>query len=167
MSAPLILTVSINQDASDYFNLLRQKHFPPSRNYIGAHLTMFHALPNEDNVVNLMETISAKQKTFPLVITDIVSIGKGVAYKIESPELMQLHKFLQNKWKPFLPPQDQQKLWPHITVQNKVLPQQAKELLLELKESFTPFEVTAKGLQLWEYLNGPWKLMKEYKFLLS
>jgi 2'-5' RNA ligase len=161
---PLILTLSIEKEAFLFFNTLRQKHFPPSRNFIDAHLTLFHALPNEASIVTVVKDICNLQNPFKLSVEKPVSIGKGVAYKIESNELMQIHKKFQNKWQDFLSPQDSQKLWPHITVQNKAPVQEAQELLNELKESFTPFVASATGMQLWEYLNGPWKLVKDFYF---
>ncbi|MEJ7684635.1 MAG: 2'-5' RNA ligase family protein [Segetibacter sp.] len=161
---PLILTLSIEKEATLFFNSLRKKHFPPSRNFIDAHLTLFHALPNEVEIINTVKDLCNLQKPFELIIKEVVSIGKGVAYKIESNELMQLHKSLQYKWQNFLSLQDRQKLWPHITIQNKVPLQEVKQLLYELKNNFTPFSTSATGLQLWEYLNGPWKLVEYFVF---
>lgn len=164
INPPLILTLSIEKEASSFFNSLRKKHFPPSRNFIDAHLTLFHSLPNENKIIDTVKDLSNLQVPFELIIKEVVFIGKGAAYKIESNELMQLHKTLQNKWQHFLSLQDRQKLWPHITVQNKVPVQEARQLLYELKESFTPFPISATGLQLWEYLNGPWKLVEYFAF---
>ena len=75
-----------------------------------------------------------------------------------------MHKRFQQQWQQVLTPQDRQKLWPHITVQNKVMAPEAKALLAELKMSFKPFSATATGLQLWEYLNGPWRLVEVFWF---
>lgn len=161
---PLILTLAIGKDASHFFNSLRKKYFPPERNFIDAHLTLFHALPDEEAINLTVQDISNRQSSFVLAVKEPVSIGKGVAFKIESPELMQLHKTLQSKWPDFLSLQDRQKLWPHITVQNKVPAQEAQHLLAELKNGFTPFTVPATGLQVWEYLNGPWRFVEEYAF---
>ena len=161
---PLILTLSIKNDTFLFFNSLRQTYFPASRNFIDAHLTLFHALPNSDATISAVEEIVHKQNPFSIVVIEPVSIGKGVAYKIESKELMQLHKALQSKWQNNLLPQDKQKLWPHITVQNKVHPQEAKDLLHSLKKDFAPFRSIAEGLELWEYLNGPWKFIKKFDF---
>ncbi len=107
---PLILTLSIEKEALLFFNTLRQKHFPPSRNFIDAHLTLFHALPNEASIVTVAKDICNLQNPFMLSVEKPVSIGKGVAYKIESNELMQIHKEFQNKWRDFLSPQDSQTL---------------------------------------------------------
>ncbi len=161
---PLILTLTIEKETSLFFNGLRQKHFPPSRNFIDAHLTLFHALPNEVAIINAVEDMCKLQKSFMLQVEKPVSLGNGVAFKIESDELMHLHKTLQNKWLNFLSLQDRQKLWPHITVQNKVPVQEARELLNDLRKGFTPVATLATGLQLWEYLNGPWKLVEDFYF---
>lgn len=160
----LILTLAIGDQAFDFFNALRKKHFPPERNFINAHLTLFHALPNEEAIDRAVKGITDTQTSFYVTVKEPVSIGKGVAFKMESPELMQLHKTLQNKWLDFLSLQDRQKLWPHITVQNKVPAHQAQQLLAELKNGFNPFTVPVTGLQLWEYLNGPWGFVEEYVF---
>lgn len=42
---PLILTLWLDDDAARHFNELRQRYFPRERNYLDAHLTLFHALP--------------------------------------------------------------------------------------------------------------------------
>ena len=161
---PLILTLSIEKEVALFFNTLRKKHFPPSRNFIDAHLTLFHSLPNENEIVVFVKDLCEQQTPFELIIKEVVSIGKGVAYKVESSQLMHLHKMLQQKWQPFLSLQDRQKLWPHITVQNKVTIEEVKHLLYELKTGFTPLTTLATGLQLWAYLNGPWALVESFIF---
>jgi 2'-5' RNA ligase len=161
---PLILTLSIEKETFLFFNSLRQKHFPPPRNFIDAHLTLFHALPNQHTVIDAVRDICIEQISFPLIVKEPVSIGNGVAFKIESNEVMQLHKSLQTLWEEGLTLQDRQKLWPHVTIQNKVPPHEAQRLLAELKTDFTPFSTMATGMQLWEYLNGPWKLVKDFSF---
>ena len=166
ITPPLILSQGIEKEAAIFFNSLRQKNFPPSRNYIDAHLSLFHALPNNAAIIEYIEDVCRLQKPFSLRVEKPVSIGKGVAFKIESDELLHLHRTLQNKWFNFLSPQDRQKLWPHITVQNKVPLPEARELLNELTVSFTPYSLLATGLQLWEYLNGPWKLVRDFYFQL-
>lgn len=161
---PLILTLTLNEKAFLFFNAMRKKYFPPAINVIDAHLTLFHALPNNTDVLSDVKFLCSQQVPFSLMVSDVVSIGKGVAYKIESKELLQLHKVLQHKWNENLSLQDKQKLWPHITIQNKVAVDEAKKTLAELKTSFKTFEASATGLTLCEYLNGPWRLVEEFKF---
>jgi len=161
---PLILTVAIDNTAFEYFNHLRSKYFPASRNYLAAHLTLFHALPSDTGIINTVGTVCQQQPVFKMVVAKPVSIGRGVAFFLESEELLHFHKNLQHRWLDFLTPQDRQKLWPHITVQNKVTRPEAQSLLSTLKEDFMPFSIGATGLQLWEYLNGPWKFIDEFRF---
>ncbi len=164
MKPPLILTLALDKNDFNYFNSLRQKYFPAERNFIDAHLTLFHALANELTVTNTVKEICNNHSSFITTVKALVSIGNGVAFTIESQELMQLHKSLQNKWLEFLSNQDKQKLWPHITIQNKVPANEAKYVLNELQKNFRPFSLPAKGLQLWEYLNGPWRFVDEFLF---
>lgn len=164
-TAPLIITLKINREAFHFFNGLRYQHFPQELNYLSAHLTLFHNLPaDQPQIVSDIQQWCAQQKTITLQVTSVVSIGKGVAYKIESDTLLNMQQALQNKWKHWLIPQDQQKLWPHITVQNKVLPEQAQTLLQQLSSNFTPFEAYGRGICLWQYLGGPWKFMQTFSF---
>lgn len=161
---PLIITLALNTEAEDFFNALRQQHFPPARNFLAAHLTLFHHLPHEPPIFENLTALCSNQKRFSLNVSGIVSIGRGVAYKIESPVLQELHKRLQQQWQPWLIPQDRQKLWPHITIQNKVAPETAQALLQELQKKFSPFEVQALGLKLWNYLGGPWEVQETFPF---
>lgn len=162
---PVILTLKISPEAAAYFTELRKINFPAERNYLDAHLTLFHHLPgNEDAIFNAVKTVCEKQKPLVLKVTEVVSIGAGVAFKLESAELKQLHKNLQQQWQLWLTPQDKQALWPHITIQNKVDRQTAVQLQQELSATFTPFEIEGEGLTLWEYLNGPWQKIQTVKF---
>jgi 2'-5' RNA ligase len=60
--------------------------------------------------------------------------------------------------------QDDRKLRLHITVQNKVSYEEARELQKELKASFKPreFRFRAFGLYAWE--EGLWRPIAEYPF---
>src|SRR4051812_48169173 len=106
---PLILTLALDSVSFVYFNSLRQKHFPPDRNYINAHLTLFHALPSEQEIFERVRELSEKANSFKIMVPEPMSIGKGVAFKLESNELLHLHRKLRNEWGTVLTPQDKQK----------------------------------------------------------
>lgn len=163
---PLVLTLTLDADAATFFNELRQQHFPAERNYLEAHLTLFHQLPGgeADRVVATLESISQQYHSIDLQVKEVRLLGRGVGYRLESGLLQQLHRQLQKQWQPFLTKQDQQKLWPHVTVQNKVTPDEAKQLFEQLTETFEPFATQGTGLQLWEYLGGPWESRQEFGF---
>lgn len=162
---PLILTCLIDPEAFAFFNRLRTDYFPPEKNYLDAHLTLFHHLPAEEpSILSTVRELCMQQPIIHLDIREAVFTGKGVAYRIDSPALRQLHRCLQERWKQWLTPQDRQGLWPHITVQNKVDPATARLLQKELAASFTPFQATGLGLQVWEYRGGPWELVETCLF---
>ena len=161
---PLILTLQLDTQAFTFFNALRKKHFPPHLNYLDAHLTLFHHLPPDPAIGQLLETITTRKKPIVLDVVSIMKLGRGVAYKIKSPELSSLHADLQTKWQGWLTNQDRQKLNPHVTVKNKVDSEKALLLYQDLTSSFQPFTVTGIGLSLWEYQGGPWQKIKDYQF---
>jgi len=163
--APLILTLKIDADSQLFFNRLRRQYFPPERNYLDAHLTLFHHLPARSG--QILEDIEVEAKLhqhMQLKVIEIKSIGNGVAYKVECAELLQLHKHMQTQWHEWLIPQDKQRLWPHITIQNKVEPAKALQLLAQLQQGFEPFSICGVGLSLFEYKGGPWEFVRAIDF---
>ncbi|WP_262714176.1 2'-5' RNA ligase family protein [Mucilaginibacter rubeus] len=142
---------------------MRKRHFPPGRNFLKAHLTLFHRLPSE--VVTREYFRSLQCRTFAMKVTGLRHLGAGVAYEIDSGELQEFHRKLSQYFHKVLIPQDRQPFKPHITIQNKVTPAASKDLLTELMGNFKPFTVTATGLDLWEYLGGPWRHSSSYDFL--
>jgi hypothetical protein len=165
--APLILTLTLDEASQAFFDAQRKKYFPPKINYLGAHLTLFHALPGHEEVAisdYLAEVVAGQPAPLPLAVTGLKFMGRGVMYTLANPDLPALHRRLQQWWQPWLSAQDQQGLRPHITVQNKVEPTVARALLAELEASFQPFEVQGTGLALWAYRGGPWERRQVFTF---
>ena len=164
-SKPLILTIKLDDAAQLSFNELRKLYFPAERNFLNAHLTLFHQLPaNETSILSDIENLTVHATRLVLQVESVVSIGNGTAYKIASKELQALHRLLQQKWMQWIIQQDKQKLWPHITIQNKVSAEKAKELQAVLKSDFKPFAIYGNGFSLWEYEGGPWEFIRDYEF---
>jgi 2'-5' RNA ligase len=165
-SAPLILTLALDAETQAYFNDLRQQHFPPKINYLAAHLTLFHHLPGAEltAVRAQLAAIGGTLRPLPLQVTGLRSLGRGVAFTLENDALRTLHRQLQTAFAAYLTPQDQQKLQPHVTIQNKVEPAAARQLLADLQAYFVPFEAVGTGLHLWAYRNGPWESVAEFPF---
>jgi 2'-5' RNA ligase len=162
---PLIVTLTLEEAAQQRFDALRAAHFPPERNHLAAHLTLFHALPGEqEEQVRQDLARAAATEPFRLRVSGLRSLGRGVAYVLESPELGRLRQGLRDRWEAWLTPQDAQRHSPHVTVQNKVEPARARALLADLQVGFVPYDVTARGLGLWRYLGGPWEAVEELRF---
>jgi 2'-5' RNA ligase len=162
--APLILTLQLDERSFAFFDRQRRRYFPPERNFIPAHLTLFHALPGEHlaSIQHDVETFISGRTAFTLDVTGLRSLGRGVAYSLESTQLMNLRRQLALAWNDWLKPQDRQNHNPHVTVQNKVDPTAARALLEELRDSFEPFQVEAVGLDLWWYRGGPWEKVRSF-----
>ena len=163
---PLILTLKMDQDSFDRFEGLRQAHFPPHRNFIPAHLTLFHHLPGHDPggiAADLAEVLRTRAPV-RLHVTCLRFLGRGVAYAFDAPDLTDLRNELASRWSGSLTPQDRQPFRPHVTVQNKADPDEARHLQQRLAAGFQPFEVTGEGLLLWRYLGGPWEPLGDFPF---
>ena len=163
---PLILTARLDELSQAYFNRLREQHFPIERNYLAAHLTLFHALPGVERQAVHTQLESAIRFHAPLAgsATGLRSLGRGVAFIIECPPLRAVREALGQTWQHLLTPQDRQPWRPHITVQNKVSPETAQRLLERLKQEFAPKPLQFEGFDLWHYDNGPWNLARSYPF---
>ncbi|MGY1813723.1 2'-5' RNA ligase family protein [Blastococcus sp. SYSU D00820] len=162
---PLVVTLLLGAEAQRRFDRLRAEHFPPERNHLGAHVTLFHALPGEQEPEVAADLAAAADRPpFAVRVTGVRSLGRGVAYTLESAELAALRDGLAGAWRPWLTPQDRQRHAPHVTVQNKVDPAVARALHARLAAEFVPELVPARGLGLWRYLGGPWEPVAEYGF---
>lgn len=161
---PLILSLKMEQAASEYFNQLRRSHFPSHINFLDAHLTLFHALPELSEISALLDTIVGQHRPFNLRAERIMPLGYGTAIKIHSNKLIQLRQLLKQQWKNILSAQDEQGFRPHITIQNKVSPMLAKALQNTLSADFIPFEFSAVGLSVSRYNGGPWEKVKDFDF---
>ena len=164
--APLILTLLLDPASQAFFDEQRRRYFPASRNHLSAHLTLFHALPGAEEAAISQElaALAAGQVPLTLAATGVKFMGRGVMYALDCPPLLALHRRLQQQWHGWLTPQDQQKLHPHITVQNKVDPAAARALHEQLAAGFTPFAATGTGLALWAYRGGPWEARQQWLF---
>ncbi len=165
-AAPLILTLALDERAFTFFDEQRRRHFPPARNFIPAHLTLFHHLPGEQiaSIQDMLALWCSGQRCFPIDVTGLRSLGRGVAYTLQSPELPALRTHFATAWASWLTPQDRQKHQPHVTVQNNVDPKEARALLGELSENFVPFRAEGIGLDLWWYRGGPWEKALAFTF---
>jgi hypothetical protein len=152
---PLILTLRLDAASQAFFNAQRKLYFPPERNFLDAHLTLFHQLPNEQATFDYFAKLNLSP--FDLNVTGLMNLGAGVAYRLESTELVKLHKQFSLQFSSVLIPQDRQGFRPHISVQNKTTPDVAKKLFTELSKTFTAFTGKAAGLDLWVYEGGPWR----------
>lgn len=163
---PLVLTAWLDDSSFDVFQAMRQRHFPPARNHIPAHLTLFHHLPGADIGWITQELQRTARNLAPLEgrVTRLRFLGRGVAYDIDCLAIERLRDGLSAIFSQVLTPQDRQRIRPHVTIQNKVPSAEARALFDELSADFQPFPLTIRGLLLWHYRGGPWDEAGRFPF---
>ena len=162
---PLIVTAELPAELQARMDALRRKHFPPERNHLAAHVTLFHALPPgvEPELRQVLARHAAKAPP-PGRIEGVMSLGRGTAIRLASPTLLALRAELADRFETLLTPQDRALPRLHVTVQNKVAPHEAKALQAALAGQIRPAGFRFAGLALHAYLGGPWELLKRWSF---
>jgi len=162
-AAPLVLTLTLDAASQAGFDTLRSACFPADRLVVGAHVTLFHALPSNLEMHGVGQEAAATGR-FPVEVSDLRLLGRGVAFALESAPLRRLHDRFRSVWAARLSAQDRQPWQPHVTIQNKVEPAKARALHRALADRFVPYTVMATGLALWRYRNGPWEEAGRFPF---
>ena len=165
LAAPLIVTAELPRDLAAWATRLRQRHFPPERNFLEAHVTLFHALPpSAEGEVRALLADCARSALPPARLDSVMSLGRGTALRIVSPALDEVRARLAEQLAGLLTAQDQHTPRLHVTIQNKVDPATARALQAELAVSFTQRDFAFSGLALHYYRGGPWEFAGRWPF---
>ena len=165
MAQPLILTATFGADDFAWLEGMRRQHYPPERNRVPVHLTLFRQLaPSLDaelrHRLGELATLPAPRAS----ITGVMDLGEGTAFRVESEELDEIRFELAAALRGMLTPQDQAPWRPHITVQNKVERREAIALQKVLQAGTFPRPLAIHSVALWRYLDGPWEKVRDYPF---
>jgi len=165
-SRPIIVTAQMARADQKWANRLRQEYFPPERNFLDAHITLFHHLPPQhwDEISARIKQQTAEYAPPRAMLSGVMMLGRGVALRVESDELSVMREQLASAFHGLLIPQDMNKPRFHITVQNKVSGSEAKTLYAKLMEDFEPRPLEIIGLSAYYYMGGPWEEIDHYKF---
>ena len=165
MAGALIVTAELGPEDQAWLDRMRRTHFPPERNQLAAHLTIFHALPPSlESEARHRLGQAAKAKAPAAEIAGLMNLGGGVAFRVVSDGLDAIRAELAEAFRGSLTAQDAQGWRPHVTVQNKVAPKAARALLAELEAGFAPRRLVIRGLGLQRYLGGPWERIADFAF---
>jgi hypothetical protein len=166
MSAPIIVTALFGHADFAWLDGMRKRHFPAERNHVPAHLTLFHHLPPMV-AGELKRRLSAETRGLPppaARISKPMLLGQGVAFRIMSDGLEDIRDRLADAFETLLVPQDRRGWQPHVTIQNKADPEDAKALFAELSKDFRPRPLVIAGLASWHYRGGPWEPLSRHMF---
>ena len=166
MAGPLIVTAELGAIDFAWLEGLRLRHYPPDRNRVPAHLTLFHAVPPmlESELARRLFELAAELPPPRAMIAGLMDLGGGVAFRIVSDDLDAVRAELADALRGSLTQQDALGWRPHVTIQNKVPPREARALVDELECGFTPRPIAIAGLAYHHYERGPWRLGKRYAF---
>ena len=163
--APLIVTAELPPDVLAWVDGLRRAHFPPERNVLRAHVTLFHALPPwlEGEARALLADLAAMPPP-QAMIARILDLGRGTALGIDCPPMLDLRETIAERFHGLLTAQDSHGVRLHVTVQNKVQRPAARALQAELAQGFRPRGFRFHGLGLHVYEGGPWRTLRTFAF---
>lgn len=165
MADPLIVSALFAPEDFGWLDALRRAHFPPERNRLPAHLTLFHHLPPSlSGELKRRLTAVAHEPRPPAEAAGLIDLGGGVAIRIVSPALESIRDGLADAFAGMLTSQDRAGWRPHVTIQNKVAPAQARALRARLEADFRPRAVRIDGLAIWAYRSGVWAPVARHPF---
>lgn len=165
MAGALIVTAEMGQPQLGWLEGLRRAYFPPERNQLPAHLTMFHAVaPSAEAELRTRLAELARRRPPAATIEGLMDLGGGVAFRVVSSDLDAIRDELADELHGLLGAQDSCGWRPHVTIQNKVAPKEARALKARLEGEFRPLSLPIHGLGLHRYLGGPWEKLGLYPF---
>jgi hypothetical protein len=163
--APFIVTAELPRDVFAWADALRRQHFPPERNKLEAHVTLFHAFAPSlrAELAGLLPRLASEHGPPPARITGLMDLGRGTALAIDSPAMLALREDIAEHFHGALTAQDRHPPRLHVTIQNKVTAEAARTLQRELAGlGERAFAFT--GLGLHRYLGGPWEAVGRWPF---
>ena len=164
-AGPIIITALFGPGDDGWMQELRRTHFPPERNQVPAHLTLFHHLPPDlEAEIGRRLAIATAIKAPEARVVGVQDLGGGTALRLASEGLSDIRAMLADAFHGLLIPQDMAPWRPHITVQNKVARRDAIALQKLLTGRFEGRALAITGLASWRYLGGPWEPIRRHAF---
>jgi len=132
---------------------------------VPAHLTLFSHLPPslgpelDRRLARLVARAAPRAR-----IAGVMDLDGGTAFRIDSAELEDIRAELADAFEGLLTPPDRAPWQPHVTIQNKVEPREARRLQDRLRGEFQPRSLAIRGLATWIYADGALDPLKRYMF---
>ncbi len=164
--APFVLTLELDGYSFAQLDALRRRYFPPERNLVPAHVTMFHQLPGDRgrDIKAMLKAAADKNTRIDIEVAEVKNMERGVAVFLRSARLNALRDSLAAEWAPWLADQDRSGFRPHVTVQNKVDAAEARRTQRLVAAELRLRTLTGIGLHLWRYAGGPWEHVQLFRF---
>ena len=164
--APFIVTAELPADLLGWADGLRRAHYPPERNVLAAHVTLFHSFAPSlrDELRALLGTLAGQCAPPPARLAGVMDLGGGTAIAIESPAMLELRARIADRFHGALTVQDSHQPRLHITVQNKVDRPAARALQRELAPVILARSFAFAGFGLHLYRRTHWEPLGRWPF---
>lgn len=162
--APYLVTLGLDPATFDRLDRLRARFFPPDRNVVPAHISLFHHLPGDDGeaIDRTLAAVARSHRPVLLAFPGVKRMARGVLATVEAPGLAAIRSAIARPFDRRLTPQDRQPFHPHVTLMNKAEPAEVAPALDELRATWSPWSGVGDRLLLWRYRGGPWEDVEEY-----
>ena len=164
--APFIVTAELPDDIFAWADGLRRMHFPPERNHLAAHVTLFHSFAPSlrEELPRELARCAAEYAPPAAQIAALMDLGGGTALALRSPVMLAIRAELAERFFAMLTAQDRGGKKLHITVQNKVERKTAQALQAQLGPALSARSFRFTGLGLHRYLGPHWEPAGVWKF---
>lgn len=166
MAQPFIVTAELPPDVFALAEGLRRRHYPPERNKLAAHVTLFHSFAPSlrEELPRVLASAAGEFAPPPALLDGLMDLGSGTALAIRSPEMLEIRAAIAEHFHGSLTAQDRHEPRLHITVQNKVTRDLAKALQGELERTIRPKRFVFAGLGLHLYCETHWERLGKWPF---
>lgn len=164
--APFIVTAELPPDIFAWADGLRRQHFPPDRNVLAAHVTLFHSFAPSlrEELLRVLGTYAALYAAPDAVVDGLMDLGTGTALAIRSEAMLAVRAHIADHFHGALTAQDAHSPRLHITIQNKVARPEARALQAELGARLSSRRFRFAGLGLHIYRVSHWEPLGRWPF---
>lgn len=165
-SAPFIVTAEMPGDIMSWADSLRRAHFPPERNHLAAHVTLFHAFAPSlrEELPRYLAKLAAEFAPPEAAVSGLMDLGGGTAIALRSEGMLAVRDRIAEHFWDMLTNQDRGGKKLHITVQNKVPRAAAVALQNDLAPQIESRRFAFTGLGLHLYSNPHWEPVAIWPF---
>jgi hypothetical protein len=145
---------------------LRRTHYPPDRNRVPAHCTLFHAIPGmvAAELAGLLSTLAAQNPPPRARIDRVLDLDSGTALGVFAPELLALREAIADHFHGLLTGGDALAPRLHVTIQNKVDRPTARALQRTLGASWQAIDTDVQALAVHRVVDGGWQPAGAWRF---
>ena len=164
--APFIVTAELAPELFAWADRLRRAYYPPERNHLPAHVTLFHAFAPSlrDELRRYLPRVASEYAPPDGLVIGLMDLGKGTAIELRSEGMLAIREEIAEHFDGALTSQDRHEPRLHVTVQNKVTKEEARALQRELAPVVEPRSFRIPGLALHLYRGGPWEQVGSWRF---